>query len=177
MTISNLMLSECACKANQVSTELSAAYKTPVYVASCEQGGSVVVCENFTCPCNQTARRLLQTAPPTTLNVVYKQTVSVVKNETVITAALQVAYQKPVVVTETRTESLPTTDIVWNPVIIFYRPAGASEEPFPVGAVVGSIVAVLVVAGIGVGLYFFFASRHVTDARAKQPNVLHVRIF
>jgi len=144
MAVSNLTLSECTCKANQVSGQLSASYNTSVYVVSCEQGGAVVLCENFTCPCNQTARRLLQTAPTTTLSVVYKQEETAKpRNETVVASLLQVVYQKPVAIESKTYVTVPTSEIKWDKAILLYVPAAAAESPV---AIIAAVVVVFIVA-------------------------------
>lgn len=168
MQVSNLTVTECACKANQLSQQLSIAYNTSVYVASCEEGTTVVVCENFTCPCAQ--RRLLQFAPLTEINVVYKQT-SAPKNETVLTKALETAYNKPVKITSTSTEQLPTSVIVWNPAIVFYTPETTS--PSPIGAIVGALGAVVVIVVIVVAVY---CSCKPDVARKEVPKSINVKL-
>jgi hypothetical protein len=114
-----------------------------VYVASCEEGTTVVVCENFTCPCS--LRRLLQVSEPSTkVNVVYTQ-VQETTNQTQILRALEQAYQKPVLVISTTSVQLPSSTVVWNPDIIFYIPM-ISGESFPIGIVLGGLGAAIVIA-------------------------------
>lgn len=164
MQISNLTVTECACKANQLSQQLTMAYNTPVYVASCEEGGNMIVCENFTCPC--ASRRLLQFAPETKVNIIYKQT-ELPKNESTVTKALQTAYSKPVLLTSTSTSTLPATVITWNPDVIFYVPVSASSSP--VGAIVGALVAVVLV--VGIVLMFVYCCNKGSVTAQKTINV------
>lgn len=135
--------------------QLSLVYNTSVFVVSCEEGSTVIVCENFTCPCNKTlGRRLLQAANDTKLKFVYKQETQAPPNDTAVVKALQQAYSKLIVVTSTNVDQLPTTTIQWDKSIIFYQRIVDSATTSSLITIVAIVVfLVLLIIGIIVSVY------------------------
>jgi hypothetical protein len=171
LNVANITISECACRANQTSVTLSALYNTSVFVVSCEEGTNVVVCENFTCPC--TSRRLLQISEPTTqVNVVYTQ-VEEPKNQTQVAQALELAYQKPIVVIGTTLLQLPSASLVWNPDVIFYKPA-LSAESFPTGIVIGAVLTVFVLILLAILVVYLIRPITIQPEKPSKPVATHL---
>jgi len=157
MSVSNLTVRECACTADEVKVQLSLLYGTPVFVVSCDDGSSVLVCENFACPCSQ--RRLLSAVPTTSLTIIYKPSTNPV-NQVQVEQALQVAYAKPVDLLSTTEVQLPTTVITWNPAVIFPKPPEPAPS-LPTAVIAGASVGGVVVLA---ALVWFFSSPSAPSA-------------
>ncbi len=140
-------------------------------MVSCEEGTNVVVCENFTYPC--TSRRLLQISEPTTqVNVVYTQ-VEEPKNQTQVAQALELAYQKPIVVIGTTLLQLPSASLVWNPDVIFYKPA-LSAESFPTGIVIGAVLTVFVLILLAILVVYLIRPITIQPEKPSKPVATHL---
>jgi len=162
VVVANLTLTECACRANDINARLSAEFNTDVYVVSCEQGGTTVLCENFTCPCS-TSRRLLQADDNSTImNYVYKETTTInAKNETVVVKALEIVLSKPVSITSFVTERLPYTELVWVSDFVYWRRPLAAEDNMLIIAVAASVAGVAILGTvIGVVVWQLTKPKH-----------------
>jgi hypothetical protein len=147
LTVSNVTLQQCACSANDLNGRLSAALGSATYIISCAQGDSVVLCTNFLCPCNATARRrLLQQDPTTQINYVSKAPPSAPPpTPQAIQAAIQPVLKQAVVVSVAEREVLPTQNITWDTTVLLFKRA-AEQAGFASTVVV--IIAVIVFIAI-----------------------------
>ena len=177
-------MSECLCKYTQFNSILSASYSTTVYAISCEQNSLTIVCTNFICTCNPTARRLFSAAPSTTLRFVYKMVLPMY-SDTVVAQALPLAYEKSVTVTSRTVTILPTTELAWNMSALFWIPsavpaAAGTDAALPVGIIVAVVVVIIVCMCIAAVVYTYWqtATPKPTKVNTKvDRRVIYVRLM
>jgi hypothetical protein len=149
LTVSNVSLEQCACSANDLNGRLSAALGYPTFIISCTQGDTVVLCTNFTCPCNATARRrLLQQDPTTQINYVSKAPPSAPPpTPQVIQAAIQPVLTQAVVLSVADREVLPTRNITWDTTVLLFK--RVAEEANFASTMVVIVVVIVFIAIVG----------------------------
>jgi hypothetical protein len=154
LTVSNVTLEQCACSANNLNGRLSAALGSSTYIISCAQGDSVVLCTNFTCPCNATARRrLLQQDPTTQINYVSKALPSAPPpTPQIIQAAIQPVLKQAVVLSVAEREVLPTQNITWDTTVLLFKRAAEDAGFATTGIVIGVVVAFIVIVAVVVAV-------------------------
>lgn len=155
LTVSNVTVQQCACSANDLNGRLSSALGTPTYIISCVQGDAVVLCTNFTCPCNATARRrLLQQQDPTTqINYVSKALPSAPPPTTqAIQAAIQPVLAQAVVVSVAERETLPTNEITWDTTVLLFKRAAEDAGFATTGVVVAVVIVFIAIVGVTIGV-------------------------
>jgi len=156
---------------------------TTVYVTSCEQNGLNVLCTNFICTCNPTARRLFSAAPSTTLRFVYKM-VFPMHSDAVVAQALPLAYEKSVAVTSRTVTVLPTTELAWNMSALFWMPsavpaAAGADAALPVGIIVAVVVVLIVCMCIAAAVYTYWQTATPTPTKVDTKvdrRVIYVRL-
>jgi hypothetical protein len=156
LTVSQVTVQECACRANDLNQRLSGALGSPTFIISCEQGDVVVLCTNFTCPCTSGARRRLLQAADTQINYVVKvPPTNPAPTPQLIQAAIQPVLARAVVVSVAAREVLPTTTITWDQTVLLFKRAADDASAATVGVVVAVVIVfiAIVATAIGVGVY------------------------
>lgn len=154
--ISNLLLQQCLCKYQQFAKSLSDSFNTPVYIISCTNFNENIICVNFTCPCNNSGRRLLQIAT----NVTVVQLVAeknIVLNESAMNVIVKTTFSSQAAVAASSVQKLDMKGVYWNTNELFKQFLNniAKNDDITMFIIIG-VVGGVVLIGIVVALVLIF---------------------